>query len=441
MSEPLNSGSVSTKLNQIAELSGKHPERAFRSIHHAIDINWLREAYRRTRKGGAVGVDGQTAAEYGSNLEGNLQSLLERFKSGSYRAPPVRRVHIPKGDGHKTRPIGIPTLEDKVLQRAVAMLLSGIYEQDFLDCSYGFRPRRSAHDALQVLRPELMLKGGCWVLEVDVVSFFDALSHEHLRSFLDRRVTDGVIRRVIHKWLHAGVLEQGQLSYPETGSPQGGVISPLLANIYLHEVLDEWFEREVTPRLKGRGRVVRYADDFVIVFEQEEDAKRVQRVLPKRFGKYGLSLHPDKTRLVRFERPRACRVSKRGERPETFELLGFTHYWAKSRQGYWVVQRRTASQRLSRAVRGMWRWCKRNRHLKVRVQHKMLTAVLRGHYNYYGLTGNGAALESFRNGVTRAWRYWLGRRGGKRAMTWGRFTVLLMHHPLAPVRVVHSVYR
>jgi len=261
MSETLSSGDVCTKLQRIAEMAREHPERVFRSIHHVIDIAWLREAYRRTRKDGAAGVDGQTAAEYAANLEGNLQSLLDRFKSGSYRAPPVRRVHIPKGDGRKTRPIGIPTFEDKVLQRAVTMAVTAIYEQDFVDGSYGFRPSRSAHDALQALRSELMSLRGGWVLEVDVVSFFDTLDHGHLRRFLDRRVTDGVLRRVIHKWLHAGVLEQGQLSYPEAGSPQGGVISPLLANIYLHEVLDVWFEREVRPRLQGRGRLIRYADD------------------------------------------------------------------------------------------------------------------------------------------------------------------------------------
>jgi group II intron reverse transcriptase/maturase len=441
MTETLSSGDVYTKLQRIAEMARKHPERVFGSIHHVIDIGWLREAYHRTRKGGAVGVDGQTADEYATNLSDNLQSLLDRLKSGSYRAPPVRRVHIPKGDGHKSRPIGVPTFEDKVLQRAVTMVLTAIYEQDFMDGSYGFRPGRSAHDALEALRDELMSMGGGWVQEVDVVSFFDTLDHGHLRRFLDRRVTDGVIRRVIHKWLHAGVLEQGELSYPESGSPQGGVVSPMLANIYLHEVLDEWFEREVRPRLHGRGRLIRYGDDFVLIFEREKDARRVQRVLPKRFGKYGLSLHPDKTRLVRFERPSGPGGGQRGQRPESFALLGFTHYWAKSRRGYWVVKRRTESSRLSRALRRVWQWCKAHRHRSVSYQRYMLAAKLLGHYSYFGITSNGAALESFRNGVLRAWRSWLGRRGGRRVMSWARFTALLDHHPLPPVRVVHSVCR
>jgi RNA-directed DNA polymerase len=436
MSGTLSSGNVCTKLQRIAEMAREHPERVFRSIHHVIDIAWLREAYRRTRKDGASGVDGQTAAEYAANLEDNLQSLLDRFKSGSYRAPAVRRVHIPKGDGRKTRPIGIPTFEDKVLQRAVTMVLTAIYEQDFMDGSYGFRPGRSAHDALQALRGELMSMSGGWVLEVDVVSFFDTLDHQHLRRFLDRRVTDGVIRRVVHKWLHAGILDSGQLSYPESGSPQGGVVSPILANIYLHEVVDVWFEREVKPRLFGRCRLIRYADDLVMVFEQERDARRVMDVLPKRFGKYGLSLHPEKTRLVCFERPRGSGGKTRNERPDSFDLLGFTHYWAKSRRGYRVVMRRTASNRLSGALRRVWQWCKEYRHWPVGYQRDMLAAKLRGHCGYYGLPGNGPTLNTFREGVIRAWRYWLGRRGGKRVMSWARFSALRKHYPLPQVCMV-----
>ena len=234
--------SVSTKLQRIAEVAREKPGEALTALGHHIDIDFLKEAYRRTRKDGAPGVDGQRAEEYAQRLDENLQSLLDRFKSGTYRAPPVRRVHIPKGDGTKTRPIGIPTFEDKVLQRAVTMVLEAIYEQEFLDCSYGFRPGRSAHEALQVLWDGLMKMHGGWVLEVDIQGFFDSLVHGHLRSFLDQRVRDGVLRRAIDKWLKAGVLEEGSITRPSDGTPQGGVISPLLANVYLHEVLDEWFE-------------------------------------------------------------------------------------------------------------------------------------------------------------------------------------------------------
>ncbi len=250
MSETLSSGSISTKLARVAELARKHPERVFMSLHHVVDVEWLREAYGRTRKDAAVGVDGQTAEEYGANLEENLEGLLVRFRTGTYRAPPVRRVHIPKGDG-RTRPIGVPTFEDKVLQRAVAMVLEAIYEQDFHPGSYGFRPRRSAHDALQALWESITSMGGGWVLEVDIRSFFDTLDHGALRSFLDRRVKDGVIRRAIDKWLNAGVLEAGAVTRPEEGTPQGGVISPLLANVYLHEVPP--CVREVVPRSDPRS--------------------------------------------------------------------------------------------------------------------------------------------------------------------------------------------
>ena len=266
---------VSTKRQRIAELARDAPEMVFTSLAHHIDMHVLRAAYAATRKDGAVGLDGQTAADHAVHLEANLQSLLDRFKSGQYVAPPVRRVHIPKGDGRKTRPIGIPTFEDKVLQRAVVMVLESVYEQDFRDCSFGFRPGRSAHQALQHLWEQTMVMGGGWVIDLDIQGFFDVLDHSHLRGFLDRRVRDGVLRRAIDKWLKAGVLEDGRVSRSVLGTPQGGVVSPLLANIYLHHVLDVWFTTEVQPRLRGRSVLVRYADDVVIVLEQESDAHRV----------------------------------------------------------------------------------------------------------------------------------------------------------------------
>lgn len=434
--------SVSTKLQKVAELARQAPQLALTTLAHHIDLEWLREAYRRTRRNGAVGVDGQTAREYEANLDENLRDLLERFKSGRYFAPPVRRVHIPKGDGSKTRPIGIPTFEDKVLQRAVAMVLEAVYEQDFLDCSYGFRPGRSAHKALQALWNGLMRTGGGWVLDLDVASFFDELSHQHLRQILDQRVRDGVLRRAIDKWLKAGVLENGEVSHPVAGTPQGGVISPLLANIYLHEVLDKWFETLVKPRMKGRAMLVRYADDAVMVFTLEEDARKVLDVLPKRLGRYGLRLHPEKTRLVQFRRPRkgAGRSGSDGGRPGSFDLLGFTHYWGKSRRGNWVVKRKTAKSRFSRALKSVAQWCRRYRHMRLTDQHRVLVTKLRGHNNYYGITGNGKALVRFKFEVERVWRKWLSRRSQKGRITWERFMQILKVFPLPPPRVVHSVY-
>jgi len=349
---------VSTKQQRIAELAKQSPQMGFTSLNHHLDLRWLYEAYLRTRWDGATGVDGQTAAEFSTRMRNNLQALLEGAKSGTYRAPPVRRVHIPKGTGSETRPLGIPTFADKVLQRAVVMALEPIYEQDFRDCSYGFRPGRSAHQALETLWRQTMALGGCWIVEVDIRKFFDTLDHAHLRALLRRRIRDGVLLRLIDKWLNAGVLEAGTLTVPEAGTPQGGVISPLLANVYLHYVLDVWFAEEVQPRLQGRAFLIRYADDFVMGFACEEDARRVLEVLPKRFGKYGLTLHPGKTRLVAFRppAPSAASAAGKGGSPGTFDLLGFTHYWGRSRAGKWVVKRRTAASRLQRAIMKIATW-------------------------------------------------------------------------------------
>ncbi|MEE9198016.1 MAG: group II intron reverse transcriptase/maturase [bacterium] len=429
---------MSTKLQRIATLAKQYPEMGLTTLAHHIDVAWLHEAYCRTRKDAAPGVDGQTAEEYATNLEANLRSLLDRAKSGTYRAPPVRRVHIPKGTGSETRPIGIPTFEDKVLQRAVAMVLEAVYEQEFLDCSYGFRPKRSAHQALQALWEQFMAIGGGWVFEVDIRRFFDSMDHGKLRAILQQRVRDGVLLRLIGKWLKAGVLEAGQLSYPDAGSPQGGVVSPILSNIYLHEVLDQWWERAVRPRLKGRASLIRFADDFVMVFQFEEDARRVMEVLPKRFGKYGLTLHPTKTRIVQFRRPRG---PSRAVRPGTFDLLGFTHYWGRSRQGRWVVKRRTAKSRLSRGLKRIAQWCRHARHKPVRWQWANLARKLRGHYSYYGITGNGRALSSFWYRVRRIWQWWLGHRSQRARLTWERYSRLLRRYPLPAPVVVHSVYR
>ena len=432
-----NVETVSTKQRRIAALAKRSPEMAFTSLAHHMDIEWLHEAYRRTRKDGAVGIDGQTAKAYEANLRDNLQSLLDRVQSGTYRAPAVRRVHIPKGSGSETRPIGIPTFEDKLLQRAVLMLLEPIYESDFLDCSFGFRPKRSAHMAIQsVWKHSMDLRGG-WILEVDLRKFFDTLVHRHLRALIQKRVRDGVLNRLIGKWLNAGIMEDGSISFPDSGSPQGGVISPLAANVYLHYVLDEWFEQVVKPRLHGQAHLVRFADDFAIVFEHESDARRVMSVISKRFEKYGLTTHPDKTKLIDFRRPRGRQPS---QSDRTFDLLGFTHYWAKSRRGTWVVKRKTMSKRLTRSVKSISQWCRSHRHDPIPEQHAKLNQKIRGHYAYYGITGNTASLAMFLDLVQREWCRWLDRRHRKRTMKWDKFNKLLERYPLPPVRIVHSVY-
>jgi RNA-directed DNA polymerase len=428
---------ISPRLQRIAELAREDRGRSLVSLAHHIDLPFLKEAYRRTRKGGGAGVDEQTAEAYAEDLEGNLRSLLERLKSGLYRAPPVRRVYIPKGDGIQSRPIGIPTFEDKVLQRAVLMVLEAVYEQEFLDCSYGFRPGRSAHQALDALWGSLMEVGGGWVLEVDIQNFYEELDHVHLRSFLDQRVRDGVLRRAIHKWLKAGVMEEGRVHHPERGTPQGGVISPLLANLYLHEVVDRWFEEEVKPRLVGKAWLIRYADDLVLVFAEEGDARRVEEVLPKRLGRFGLRLHPDKTRRVDFRGP----GRGDGGRAGTFEMLGFTHYWGRSRRGRWVVKRQTAAKRISRTLRRTNQWCRRYRHEPLAWQRQELSAQLRGHYGYFGITPNYHALWEVYLQVLRLWRKWLNRRSQRGSMPWWKFDALLQRYPLPRPRVVHSAHR
>ncbi len=431
---------VLTGQQRIASLAKEAPSMSFTTLAHHMDMGWLREAFRLTRKDGAVGIDGQTAQDYESKLDDNLAALLKRAKTGTYRAPPVKRVHIPKGDGGKeTRPIGVPAFEDKVLQRAIVMLLEPIYEHDFLDCSYGFRPGRSAHQALQAVWDAIMSRRGGYVLEVDIRKFFDTLVHPQLRELLSLRVRDGVVRRLIDKWLKAGVMDHGELSYPEAGTPQGGVVSPLAANVYLHYVLDVWFETEVKPRLSGNASLIRYCDDFVIVFSQETDAIRVAEVLPKRFSKFGLTLHPEKTRLLAFNRPPMWAREPTKEQG-VFDFLGFTHYWGRSRKGHWVVKRGTAKGRLKRAVKKTAQWCRANRHRSIKEQQKALSAKLLGHYGYYGITGNMRNLARYYRLVTGAWRKWLERRSQRGKMPWDRFKLLLKRYPLPYPRVVHSIY-
>jgi RNA-directed DNA polymerase len=436
MTETQSSQDVSTKLERIAKLAKDKPGVSLQTLAHHIDVTWLREAYRCTRKDGALGVDGQGAAQYAEQLEANLQSLVDRAKSGRYRAPPVRRVHIPKGKGTETRPIGVPTFEDKVLQRAVAMVIGEVYEQEFYDFSYGFRPGRSAHQAVEAVQNAAWRMRGGWLVEVDIKKFFDTVEHGHLRDILRQRIGDGVLLRLIGKWLNAGVVEGLVLSYPDEGTPQGGVISPLLANIYLHTVLDEWFVRDVQPALARRAEMVRYADDFVVLFESKQDAERFLEVLPKQFGKYGLTVHPDKTRMVAFERPDRVVDDNDEKGPRTFDFLGFTHYWAVSRKGNWIVKQRTAKDRFSRALRRLREWCRWHRHDPLKVQHRALRRKLEGHYAYYGITSNFDRIAGFSYMARRIWRSALARRS-QQGLSWTKMRKLLERFPLPAPRIVH----
>ena len=429
--------SVSTKQERIAKLARDNPAMVFTSLNHYVDYEWVRYAYECTRKDGAVGVDGQTAEAYAANLEQNLLGLIDRLKSGRYRAPPVRRHYIPKADGGE-RGLGIPCFEDKVAQRVIVMLLEPIYEQTFLDCSFGFRPARSAHQALQALRSGIMERGGRWVLDVDVRKYFASIGYVKLREFLARRVTDGVVRRLIDKWLKAGVLEDGQLFYPDAGTPEGGVVSPILANVFLHYVLDEWFAEQVQPRVRGPSTLVRYCDDFVMLLASRDDAERVLAVLGKRLGKYGLQMHPDKTRLVDFRyRGPHHHTSDASTLATSFSFLGFVHVWGRSRKGRVVVRQLTAKDRFARTLKAFTAQCRAMRHRPLPDQHRRLTQMLRGHYAYFGISGNCDRLCDLLYHVRCCWRKWLSRRSDRRNLPWAAFAGIETRFPLPTPVIIH----
>lgn len=413
----------------IAERARKYKGEAITNLHQFITEYHLKVSLQQLNKNSKAGVDGVEWYDYG--LKFRTGELLSEFKSGRYKAPAIRRVHIPKGKTEK-RPIGIPTIEDKVLQQSVRRVLTPIYEEDFKDFSYGYRPKRSPHQAIERLFREVSFGGMHYIIDADIKNYFGSLDHGELREFLSRRVKDGVIRKVIDKWLKAGVLEGEQLTYPTEGTPQGGVISPLLSNIYLHYVLDEWFEQEIQPRLSGRSFMVRFADDFVMGFENSTDAERVMAVLPKRFGKYKLRLHPDKTKIVNLK-------SKRGESDRSFDFLGFTHYLSKSRKGKEILKRKTSKKKLTEALGKTQDWIKSNRHMKLKELIFLLNVKLRGHYSYYGVTFNSRRINSYFEQVKRILHKWINRRGGKRVWNWEKYSKLITEWlPLFKPKIYHS---
>lgn len=431
MTDAKTSLAMTPKLLKVAERARRHPEQRILALAHLIDEEALERAYGRLRKDAADGVDGVTVEGYGERLAENLRALRDRMKAGKYRHQPIRRVLIPKDDG-RTRPIGVSATEDKVVQGALREVLEAIYEQDFLGCSYGFRPRRSAHDAIRAIHRIVAQGSANYVLEADIVSFFDSLDRKRLMEMLRTRIADETLMRLVGKCLHVGVLDGAEYVEPELGTTQGSVLSPMLGNVYLHHVLDVWFEREVKPQLHGRSALVRYADDFVITFEHEEDAVAVTARLSKRMGEYGLTLHPEKTRLLRFEPPSG---NGGGKGSATFDFLGFTLHWRRTLRGKFRLGCRTRRARLQRAVHRAAEWCRRHRHLPVKEQRAMLSRKLVGHYNYFGVNGNLMALRRLFFLVKRAWRKWLNRRSQNARMRWKRFTQLLLAHPLPRPRI------
>jgi len=422
---------MSTVEMQIAERARNYPGEALTNLHQFIDEAILAECFNSLNKRGASGVDRETWYEYNEQKGDRIPELLSKFKSGTYRAPNIRRVYIPKGDG-KQRPLGIPTVEDKLLQTAVANVLTPVYEEIFYDTSYGFRPGKSQHQALDMLFKEVSFKGKRYIIDADMKNYFGSIDHQRLREFLDLRIRDGVIRKMIDKWLKAGILEDGNVSYPKEGTPQGGSISPLLSNIYLHHVLDEWFIEQIQPLLKGESFIIRYADDFLLGFTRKEDAERVMQVLPKRLGKYGLALNPEKTRLLELH-------DGEGQKPCTFDFLGFTHYIGKSQKGRDILKRKTSSKKLSASLKRMNEWLRHNRNRRVGELIELMNQKLRGHYGYYGITFNSKQIDNYYEQCKRLLFLWLNRRGGKPVWNWEKYCNLICEwKPLITPKIYHS---
>jgi group II intron reverse transcriptase/maturase len=394
-------------------------------LHHVYDIERLRAAYFALKRDAAAGIDGETWRHYGQSLENNLRDLAARVQRGAFRARPVRRAYIPKADGRQ-RPLGVPTLEDKIVQRAVVEVLSAIYEQDFVGFSYGFRPGRSPHQALDALTVGIETRRVNWVLDADIRGFFDTLNHEWLIRFVEHRVADRRVVRLIQKWLRAGVREDGKRTRSEIGTVQGGSISPLLANIYLHYVFDLWVQRWRKRQARGDVVVVRFADDFVVGFEHREDAERVLAELRDRFARFGLALHPDKTRLIEFGRSADRNRRGRGDgKPETFTFLGFTHVCSKTRKGRFTVLRQTMRRRWQAKLREVNAELRRRLHDPIPVQGAYLRAVILGHTRYYGVPRNGPSVTAFHAALARLWRVVLMRRSQTAFVSWTRMRRLV----------------
>lgn len=412
-------------LDRIRQAARKDRKQRFTTLwHHVYNINRLREVYFSLKRKSAPGTDGVTWQSYGENLEENLLDLSERLRRGAYRAKPVERIYIPKPDGRQ-RPIGIPTLQDKIVQKATAQVLGAIYEEDFLGFSYGFRPRRHQHNALDAVSVGIQKRRVNWVLDADIRGFFDAIVHEWMEKFIEHRIADKRVLRHIRKWLNAGVLEEGEWSPTEEGTPQGGSISPLLANIYLHYVFDLWAHQWRTTQANGKMIMVRYADDIVMGFESRDDATRFQAELTERFRKFGLELNSDKTRLIEFGRHAARTRKRRGQgKPETFDFLGFTHICSTNRKGYFIVLRLTICARRWARLKAIYEELRERTHTPIPVVGRWLRSVWLGYMRYHAVPGNLSTLFSFRKELTRLWHLRLRRRSQKGYVDWNRMSRL-----------------
>jgi group II intron reverse transcriptase/maturase len=431
---------VETKLDLVSLRARREPSYQFACLAHLLNEGFLERCYWGLGRNKAPGIDGVSFTEYGENLGENLEGLVARMKAKSYRPQPARRVYIPK-DEHATRPLGIPAQEDKVVQKGVSRILEAIYEADFLDCSHGFRPNRGCHTALKAVDAILLNKPINHVIEADIKGFFDAVSHKWMMEFLERRIKDPSFLRIIARFLIAGYKDGGLLVESVQGTPQGGNLSPMLANIFLHYVLDEWFETEIKPQVTGECHLVRYADDFIILVQFKEEAYRLVELLRERFGRYDLQLHPDKTRVMSFGRYEEGNARKQERRDNTFDFLGLTHYCTKSRHGGFLVGRSTAAKKFRKKVKELNLWIKAQRNLHtLRELWKMLTVKLRGHYQYYGISGNYRGIYRYYRCALRLAFKWLNRRSQRKSFKWEQFLKYLARYPLPKPHITHRLY-
>jgi len=428
------------KLALISGHARRDPDFQFTSLDHLLNVEYLWDCYKSLNRNKAVGIDKVSWEEYGRKLDENLELLVSRLKRKKYKPKPARRVYIPKSKTEK-RPLGISALENKIVERGITWILESIYEQDFLNCSYGFRPKRDSHQALKELNELIMFQPVNHIVEADIKGFFDNVSHEHLMEFLRIRIKDTTLLNLIKKFLKAGYVDDGILVRPDAGTPQGSILSPMLANIFLHYVLDTWFETIVKSHVSGYCELVRYADDFVCVVRYANDAKRIERGLQNRFNKYGLEIHPTKSRNISFGRFERENAKSQKRRANTFDFLGFTHYCDRSRKGKFKVGPKTSRKKYSAKCREINAWLKAIRNqVKTKEWWKILKAKLRGHFQYYGVSENYSGILRFYRFTIRMVRKWMNRRSQKRKMSWDRFTKYLEHYPLPRPRIVHSFY-
>jgi len=434
-------GHMGTELERIAEIARRHPDEKMTALAHYINAETLKECYRNMERGKAAGVDGVSWEEYGMDLDGNVARLMERMKKGAYRPQPVKRVYIPKPGSDKMRPLGIPCIEDKMVQMQMSGILEAVYEQEFLDCSFGFRPGRGCHDALKVLNHVIEKKEINYVVDADIKGFYDNVGHDVLMEFLRMRISDPKLLSIIKRMLVAGVVEDGRRMPTDKGVPQGGAVSAVLANVYLHHVLDAWFMEVVKKHCKGEAHLIRYADDFVGCFQYESDAKRFHASLLKRLAKYGLEVAEEKTRIIAFGKNATDERRKDGlGKPETFDFLGFTHYCGKSAKGWFRMKRKTSAKKFRAALAKTKEWLHRNLTTPTAEVAGMLAMKLTGYYRYYGITDNSRMMDNFYERVRRLLYRWFCRRSQKTGMNWRKFQLYLERNPLPRGRITVNIY-